>query len=94
METVAVDSVETPEHDKLMACKEQAEAISKFLEWLGGAGVVLADNYKGLLIPTLNTPRQLVMAHLGIDTVALRHEAWQMEWALRASVEKGGGEPG
>jgi hypothetical protein len=34
-----------PEHDKLLAIKDETQAAGDFIEWLGSQGVFLAKNY-------------------------------------------------
>lgn len=88
---------EYPEHEKLRAVKDKAQAIGTFIEWLSSEGLVLARWHqhdeichncdRDDLVPDRASIEQLLARYFEIDLLKLDDEKRDMIEELRKGAE-------
>lgn len=67
------DESEYPEHDKLMAVKDESQAIGEFIESVNGLRLCEVDD-RGRWWPTSRAINKILADHFGIDLDVLEDE--------------------
>lgn len=80
--------MKTPELDKILKIKNESEAIGEFVEWLNSQGIILAEEYKGVVAQSwvlVTRPiNELLARYFDIDTDKAEAERRQILASLRA----------
>jgi hypothetical protein len=68
------DNIPTPELDKMLAVKDQSNALGEFLEWMGSKGLWICrsatkedDITEGTLLPVYKSTEVMLAEYFGID---------------------------